>query len=254
MAEQSGLLDHVPVRRYRALYRGRSGGKRRDCERGRPHQPRDRVSGDHRSRRRRGFARGLACRIARIFSRCRWRRSLHRCRASPACIKAITRWRVRGWRRRKATKRRRICGNISWRDARICSIRVSTIPIFGRRSPARFATAGRAYFAAMTRLSSILMGIFARALDMPEDWFADKIARHFSILSTMHYPAQVAPPRPGQLRAGAHTDYGALTILATTDSPRRLAGAPSRWKLGRRSAYPGRLCDQYRRYDAALDQ
>ena len=29
----------------------------------------------------------------------------------------------------------------------------------------------------------------------------------------INYPAPAAPPEPGQLRAGAHTDYGTLTIL-----------------------------------------
>lgn len=86
-------------------------------------------------------------------------------------------------------------------------------------SPARFAETGKSYFREMTRLSSLLMGIFARALGLPEDWFTDKIERHFSILSTIYYPPQASPPTPGQLRAGVHTDYGALTILATTDAP-----------------------------------
>lgn len=66
--------------------------------------------------------------------------------------------------------------------------------------------------------ASDLMRIFAVALDQPEDHFLPLIDRHFSILSVHHYPALTVPPKPGQLRTGAHTDYGSLTILAMTDA------------------------------------
>jgi len=44
------------------------------------------------------------------------------------------------------------------------------------------------------------------------------LKRHFSILSCHHYPVLAEPPLPGQLRTGAHTDYGAMTLLAATDA------------------------------------
>ncbi len=68
------------------------------------------------------------------------------------------------------------------------------------------------------RLAADLLRIFATALDMPKDHFADKIDRHFSILSCHHYPALKEPPLPNQLRTGAHTDFGAMTILAMTEA------------------------------------
>ena len=68
------------------------------------------------------------------------------------------------------------------------------------------------------RLACDLMRIFAVALRMPENTFAPLIDRHFSILSVHHYPALAATPKPGQLRTGAHTDYGSLTILAMTEA------------------------------------
>ena len=75
-----------------------------------------------------------------------------------------------------------------------------------------------AIYRAYEGLSADLMRIFAVALDQPEDYFAGVIGRHFSILSSHHYPALRRPPKPGQLRTGAHTDFGALTILAMTDA------------------------------------
>ncbi|MBT7665468.1 MAG: isopenicillin N synthase family oxygenase [Rhodospirillaceae bacterium] len=68
------------------------------------------------------------------------------------------------------------------------------------------------------KLSGHMLRIFAVALEMPEDHFAPLIDRHFSILSCHHYPALKAPPKPGQLRTGAHTDFGAMTILAMTEA------------------------------------
>jgi isopenicillin N synthase-like dioxygenase len=75
-----------------------------------------------------------------------------------------------------------------------------------------------AMYRAYERLAGDLMRIFAVALDLPEDHFAPLLDRHFSIMSVHHYPALAQPPLPGQLRTGEHTDYGALTILATTEA------------------------------------
>lgn len=85
--------------------------------------------------------------------------------------------------------------------------------------PADFRAALCAYYDAMTDLAARLMGIFAVALDLPETFFADKIDRHISSLCLNHYPALTAAPLPGQLRAGAHSDYGSLTIVAPTAAP-----------------------------------
>ena len=76
-----------------------------------------------------------------------------------------------------------------------------------------------AYFRAMERLAADLMRLFAVALDLPEGYFADKIDRQCGSLRLINYPAQEAGPADGQLRAGAHTDYGSLTILHAEDRP-----------------------------------
>jgi isopenicillin N synthase-like dioxygenase len=80
----------------------------------------------------------------------------------------------------------------------------------------------RRYFEEMGRLAARLMSVFATALDLPEDFFASKIDRHASALRILNYPAVDAPPRPGQLRAGAHSDYGSLTILCADAGSRGL--------------------------------
>jgi len=84
--------------------------------------------------------------------------------------------------------------------------------------PAGFDAALVAIYRAFERLAADMLRIFAVALEMPEDHFAPLIGRHFSILSAHHYPALTEPPLPGQLRTGEHTDYGALTLLATTEA------------------------------------
>lgn len=73
--------------------------------------------------------------------------------------------------------------------------------------------AWESYYSAMSHLADRLMSIFALGLDLPADFFADKIDRSPSALRAINYPEQALPPQEGQLRAGAHTDYGTLTIL-----------------------------------------
>jgi len=79
--------------------------------------------------------------------------------------------------------------------------------------PASLREVWTAYYAAMEGLATDLMRIFALALGLPEDFFDNKVDKHITNFSVIHYPDQATPPQPGQLRAGAHTDYGSLTIL-----------------------------------------
>lgn len=73
-------------------------------------------------------------------------------------------------------------------------------------------------YRAFERLSQNLLQIFALALDLEETWFSDKIGRHFSVMASHYYPPLQEQPRPRQLRTGAHTDFGAMTILAMTEA------------------------------------
>lgn len=85
--------------------------------------------------------------------------------------------------------------------------------------PQRFREALCGYYRELEGLADTLMRIFARALGLHEHYFADKIDRHITAMRINHYPAQAREPVPGQIRAGAHTDYGSLTILLPTDAP-----------------------------------
>lgn len=79
--------------------------------------------------------------------------------------------------------------------------------------PAGFRDSWSAYYAAMEDLAARIMRVFAVALKLPEHHFDAFIDRPISALRALNYPQPSVPPKPGQLRAGAHTDYGSLTIL-----------------------------------------
>lgn len=98
-------------------------------------------------------------------------------------------------------------------------------------APAELRQVWTEYFRAMGSLAQILMRIFAVALELEETYFNSKIDRHISRLRVRNYPAQLTPPAPGTIRAGAHSDYGSLTILATEDRPRGLqvCNAEGQW-------------------------
>ena len=84
--------------------------------------------------------------------------------------------------------------------------------------PPGLATTLVALYRAYEALAHRMMRVFAAALRLPEGFFDGTLDRHFSIMSCHHYPVLKEPPLPGQLRTGAHTDYGAMTILAATDA------------------------------------
>lgn len=69
------------------------------------------------------------------------------------------------------------------------------------------------YFQTLNALGANIMRIFATALSLPEHYFDDKIEPPQAFMRVINYPDQPDDPLPGQLRAGAHSDYGTLTIL-----------------------------------------
>ena len=85
------------------------------------------------------------------------------------------------------------------------------------------------YYQEMERLMDVLMELFAIGMDLPPRYFVDRFTNHNSTFRVNHYPAQAESPEPNQLRAGAHTDYGALTLLLGQD---RLGGLQVRTPNG----------------------
>lgn len=93
------------------------------------------------------------------------------------------------------------------------------IPNLWPERPADFADAAMAYYRATEKLSFVMMRIAALALDLPEDFFQDKINEHVSAMRINHYPAETPAAVAGQIRAGAHTDYGLFTLLMGEQAP-----------------------------------
>jgi isopenicillin N synthase-like dioxygenase len=93
------------------------------------------------------------------------------------------------------------------------------IPNLWPAEPKGFAACALAYYAEMEKLVAFMMRLAALALDLDEHFFADKIDRHVSAMRLNFYPEQTTTPHAGQLRAGAHSDYGAFTILNGENVP-----------------------------------
>jgi isopenicillin N synthase-like dioxygenase len=89
------------------------------------------------------------------------------------------------------------------------------------------------YYVAMEKLAGSLMQLFALALDLDEHWFDDKVDKHMTNFVLSNYPDQLHELPSGQLRAGAHTDYGSMTIIKTEDKPGGLEvlTAEGQWRL-----------------------
>lgn len=65
------------------------------------------------------------------------------------------------------------------------------------------------FFQACTNLSIQILEAFARALELPIDFFANNHNQNHHTLRLLHYP----PQQTQQLRAGEHSDYGSITLL-----------------------------------------
>jgi isopenicillin N synthase-like dioxygenase len=81
-----------------------------------------------------------------------------------------------------------------------------------------FQPAVQAAFDALLAVGRRLHRAFAIDLGLRADWFADKLDRPMATLRLLHYPppSPDPPDQPAErIGAGAHTDYGNVTLLAT---------------------------------------
>jgi len=69
------------------------------------------------------------------------------------------------------------------------------------------------YYAVMEDLAKRIMAAFAEALGLESSYFDRFISNPISALRALHYPTTTDAIIEKQQRAGAHTDYGSLTIL-----------------------------------------
>ena len=70
------------------------------------------------------------------------------------------------------------------------------------------------YYDAMVALGREVMHAFALALELPEDHFDRWLTGPMATLGPLHYPPQKGQITAARIGAGAHTDFGCLTMLA----------------------------------------
>jgi len=75
------------------------------------------------------------------------------------------------------------------------------------------------YFRRLSALADGLYRLSEIALDLPDGYLEPYFREPSYTLRLVNYPPQEKPPVPGQLRYGAHHDYGGLTILYQDDAP-----------------------------------
>ena len=66
--------------------------------------------------------------------------------------------------------------------------------------------------AGLVVLRHVMQGV-ALSLGLPEEYFDAAHEPHSGAVMLLHYPPITEPLLPGQLRSGAHTDFGTMTLL-----------------------------------------
>lgn len=75
------------------------------------------------------------------------------------------------------------------------------------------------YFDRCIELGRLLHRSFAKDLGLPEDYFDAHLSAPIATLRLLHYPVAMSPSPRHDAGAGAHSDYGNVTLLATDGVP-----------------------------------
>lgn len=74
------------------------------------------------------------------------------------------------------------------------------------------------YYAEMEALGRVLLSAFAEALGVGPKFFDNWLSAPMTTLGPLHYPPQTGHITEARIGAGAHTDYGCLTMLSQDDA------------------------------------
>jgi isopenicillin N synthase-like dioxygenase len=83
--------------------------------------------------------------------------------------------------------------------------------------PADFRCGMERYVGAMNRLGRRLAELLALSLGLPEEYFSVPLTEPLTYSQLLYYPSLAAAPCGNRLGAGAHVDWGLLTILLQDD-------------------------------------
>ena len=77
----------------------------------------------------------------------------------------------------------------------------------------RFRQTMSVFFSACTDAAIEISKAMAIALNLPPSFFAERHNQNDHTLRLLHYPPLKKKPKPEQIRAGEHSDYGSFTLL-----------------------------------------
>ncbi len=75
------------------------------------------------------------------------------------------------------------------------------------------------YHAAMSKLGLRVVRLLASSLNLPPNFFDSDFTKPMATLRLLHYNDQTSDPNRGVFAAGAHSDYGMITLLLTDHVP-----------------------------------